>query len=336
MPNKLDIKEIFDQNHIHYVEYGSNVARGNINVKCPFCSDDPSEHMGVSLDPPYVYGCWRNSDHRGKNIAFLFSHLFNISYSRAKELVGDNARIDLDNFFDDISNIFNVQENTMEVGEVILPEGFRHLYDYRNSVSAKPYINYLKNRGFPEVEDMAVMYDLGYAISGEYAHRIILPIYNEDMELLSWTGRSIQENPHLRYKSASYKKGEGYNLKDYVFHPPNIEETDRVLVVTEGPFDALKVDWISLSQTNSGVRATSIFGASHTESQLADLSLLSNQFDKVVIMLDNDDAGQIEAQKLFGDLLTKAKVVNYQGLPKGSDPGSLSIKDTIKLVESFV
>ena len=38
----IKIIEILDKYNITYITEGSNVKEGNINIKCPFCYDDPS------------------------------------------------------------------------------------------------------------------------------------------------------------------------------------------------------------------------------------------------------------------------------------------------------
>ncbi|KKM00724.1 hypothetical protein LCGC14_1801600, partial [marine sediment metagenome] len=87
----IDIRKLLDGWKIEYATTGSNVAKGNVNVKCPMCGmADKSEHMGIKLSNG-IWGCWRNKAHRGSNLAYLLQSLLEISYTEAKRLVGDDV-----------------------------------------------------------------------------------------------------------------------------------------------------------------------------------------------------------------------------------------------------
>jgi len=317
----VDIERLFDDYDIPYITEGNNVKSGNINVACPYCGDDPSEHLGISLEYPYPFACWRNSNHKG-TLPHLLTKLLRISYQQAKELVGERNSPVLDSFSDQISDLFskNEQEKKMNVE---MPEEFRSLNDGRHS--SKRFIRYLESRGFIEIDHMVDFYNLRYVISGNYNDRIIIPVYDDKGNLVSWTGRSIHANAEPKYKSAKYtdEEKEAYNIKDYIFNPPELNLIDRILVVTEGPLDALKVDWFSVLK-NNGVRGTCIFGATCTDEQSAWLTYYSKLFERIIIMLDSDLTGQINGRNIMSSLVAKCLVSCYSGLSEGQDPGDLS------------
>src|SRR5580765_4061889 len=75
--------EFFTTNSINYVTRGPNTKRGEASVKCPWCADDPSEHLGVNLTTD-AWGCLRNPAHRGKSPVYLIMGLLHCSHNQAE------------------------------------------------------------------------------------------------------------------------------------------------------------------------------------------------------------------------------------------------------------
>lgn len=110
-----------------------------------------------------------------------------------------------------------------------LPKEFVSL----SSQSKSPYfvnaMGYLMRRGI-SFQDILLM-KLGYCEDGEYKYRIIIPSFDENGELNFFVGRSFFDG------QASYKHGNF--CKDIIFNDYMIDWTEPV-VITEGPFDAMK------------------------------------------------------------------------------------------------
>src|SRR5271166_3036315 len=70
----IDIETTLRTYGIHFVTAGSNVAAHHINIKCPWCSHDPSEHLGIDLRTG-MWGCWRDPAHRGRSLNRLLYKL---------------------------------------------------------------------------------------------------------------------------------------------------------------------------------------------------------------------------------------------------------------------
>ena len=113
---------------------------------------------------------------------------------------------------------------------------------------------------------------------------------------------------------------------------PAVQE-DGVTVLVEGIFDVANLREHGLQN------ATQIFGVStvthHTIDQ-KQLPLVAAYTKKVVILLDNDEAGNTAAKQL-AKLLSKYFRVHIQNslLPQGSDPGSLS-SDEVKYLKKYI
>lgn len=330
---RFDWKRFFSQNHIPYVEHGPNTGRGNANIKCPWCgANDPSEHMGVNLRWGY-WGCLRNSAHRGKDPVRLVRALLRCSEEEARRVVGvkEAAAASVDELTGSLSKLRAVLGEIVEETfneKLTFPKEFKRLT--LASPLAAPYVLYLKERGYrdAQIEWLSEHYELYYATKGLYRQRIVVPIKDRYGELLSWTARTIKPDVQPRYRTLRVFKnsedGQGPFAKIASNHTvlglPVLwaAHNPRVLVIVEGPFDALKVTAFGASL---GVYATCLFGLNVYPAQIAELQELAGRFDRVYLLLDEDAVFQrlriMEALRLVG--------VQALKMPPGTDdPGALS------------
>lgn len=154
--------------------------------------------------------------------------------------------------------------------------------------------------------------------------RIGLPVKNIDGGLLGYTCRVLSpEDAEPRYlplaadavswRSKELPVSEALFLADQVLR----RGWDRVVLV-EGPYDALRL-------YSQGVPALAILGAgSWTAKKRALLAGLG--LDAVLVVMDNDEAGQDCQRSVIADLspITKCKGLNLP--PSIKDPGGLSNK----------
>jgi len=92
-------------------------------------------------------------------------------------------------------------------------------------------MNYLKNRGIGRRE--ILKWKLGYCEDGKYKNRIVIPSFDEFGMLNFLTGRAFYEGVDRYYN--------GNFCKDIIFNDYLIDWR-KAVVITEGPFDAIKVD----------------------------------------------------------------------------------------------
>ncbi|MHB8407930.1 MAG: toprim domain-containing protein [Acidiferrobacterales bacterium] len=92
-------------------------------------------------------------------------------------------------------------------------------------------MSYLEKRGV-SMEDIVRM-KLGYCEEGDYKNRIVFPSFDEHGDLNFFVGRSIFERGMMKYKTE-----DSYN-KDIIFND-YLLDWRKPIVLTEGPFDALK------------------------------------------------------------------------------------------------
>lgn len=335
----FNIEELYLKRGVDFITRGTNVKKGEINISCPFCNassnPDPSYHLGVAPETGY-WSCWRNRKHRGKKLHRLLMKLLRISYKEACDILGEKIdwiregsfEIFEDNF--DINNLFGEQD-VEEIGDLEFDKDFRRFGNY---MSERPFLRYLeKGRGFHRTHVMEVIeaYDFYFCISGKWQDRLILPV-RLDGKLMTWTGRHLQPNAELRYRSLSEKEGALMSIKDLVFNYDELVNSGgKTLFVCEGPFDAIKLDFYA---RDLDCRSTALFSKALRLPQSYLLSDLSNVFDKIVILLD--------AEELEATLMSDATLaflhdqVDLGELPAGfHDPGELTSTAVYQLVERY-
>jgi hypothetical protein len=307
----MDWPAFLEAHRIDYVTSGPNVRKGQLALKCPWCGDDdPSEHLSISLTKD-AFGCWRNAKHAGRKPYSLVAALLGCSFSQARVIVAQYSTADPASFDEAITALGGAPGAVQQ--PFALPKGLPP--DFK---PIKPtgltgrFWRYLENRGFDDVTALTQQYGLLCCQHGRWKDRVIIPLY-QNGKLLGWTARAIQLVVNApRYLSSSPA------IKTTVFNEDILMKGGKVLYVTEGPFDAIKMDYYGLP---SDMRATCLFGVNPTTDQIGILRSLSKRFDKVRILFD---AEAFEPALLISDWLS-AENVAIEGLPDGvKDPGNLS------------
>jgi hypothetical protein len=312
----MDWPAFLTDHSIEYVTSGSNTRKGQISIKCPYCgNDDPSEHLSISLTKD-AFGCWRNAEHAGRKPYSLVAALLGCSFAQARLIVSQYDAADPGALGDALTLFESASEARKAVtGPLKLAPEFRPITPQGN---AKRFWHYLEGRGFDDVTRLAAEYGLLCCHSGQYKDRIIIPLY-DDGQLLGWTGRAIQ-NVVLapRYLST------GPAITETIYNLDQLTGAD-CLCITEGPFDALKVDYYGKKH---GIRATCLFGVNATMSQIGLLRSVTPRFKQVKLLFDQDAVGPMFQ---IIDWLSAPNVV-IGHLPQGvTDPGNLTAKQVLAL-----
>lgn len=326
----FDWVRLLDEHRIEYVTRGPNVKRGEIAIRCPFCgSADPSHHMGLNLETGW-YSCWRNrSQHSGKSPLRLIMALLRVSYGQARDIAGlGDDYMDPDGF-DAIAarvmgrNKGEAQPTATERRFLDLDPGFLPITD---KIRTRRHWNYLYSRGFDrtqrgveEVDLLVDQYKLVAGLSGPWRDRVILPFYL-DGKLVTWTGRAI--GPALRRYRDLELDHSLLGPKETLYNVDCIHKGGKVLVLQEGPFDVLKVDFYG---KRLGVRSVGLATNSMTEDQALLLKAAEGKFDKLIVMLDTkSEMGVVDSMRMKQQLAF-IKNVSIQPVPFGAgDGGNLS------------
>lgn len=144
----------------------------------------------------------------------------------------------------------------------------------------KDYYQYLLNR---KVSDSKID-SLKLFIDDKYK-RLVFPVY-ENNELITYTGRAIDDNP-MRWQKSSVKG---------IYPIWNLENIGETCWIFEGIFDALRVD--------NGV---AILGASLSQEQIK--KICNKNLYKIVVVMDNDEAGRKAREQICYQLAEKLQNV---------------------------
>jgi DNA primase len=189
------------------------------------------------------------------------------------------------------------------------------------------------NRAFPflEVSDAGMMYvqmrglddrtisnfDLRWGSRGKYKDRVIIPVFDIDGRLISYSGRAIHKGvvPKIR-------KPVGNKALSTLFGLYRVLES-KELILVEGEIDAMYLQqW--------GFPAVATMGTSHlTDSQV---NLILKYASEVTLMFDGDDAGRKATQESSA-ALKPFMPVHVVTLPEGKDPADLGASELLSLLE---
>ena len=322
----FDFDAFLRRERVDFITKGANVAKNHVNVHCPFCgADDPSHHLGINLDTGN-WGCWRNHTHRGRKPHRLVRALLGCSWDKAAQIVGETTIVEEKTIGELLEEVRRPKDAGLApLEEIDLDPSFRQVEFEGPHKSASRFGDYLHQRGFVNPPNVARFYGLRCCSTGLWKGRLIAPLTFRS-RLIGWTGRTIEDSiPKYR----SHPSGDA--IKRILFNYDEAAEGGRFLVLTEGPFDAMKVDYYG--QT-SGVRAVGLLGVTTTPSQRALLGILSQRFDHVVILLDPD--ATLASIRLMGELAYLRPPPERFELPPGvKDPGDLDRRQVWMLCDEL-
>ena len=301
---------------------GPNVARGHINIKCPFCGEaDPSEHMGIRLEDG-AWGCFRDPTHRGRYPVKLIYTLKGCSYAEAKQIWEEGAPV-LGFSVEELEQKLSDVATDVEPPEPIQwPKEIRR-FDGTRGIQGR-FLRYLDTRGFPTA--VAKRYGLRYALVGEHKHRLIFPL-KLDGKLYGWTGRALGRSM-VRYRT--HPEGDG--VRHLIWNQDKARRGGSILVICEGPFDALKVDYYGRKH---GVRAIALLGVSVPLERVLLLKSLVPRFRRIVLLMDAEAVSQ--ALKIEAALSAVIPNLERVDLPQGiHDPGAMSPVQAARFCKKLV
>lgn len=331
----LNWMRVLDTNGVEYVDRGHNVKRGGIAIKCPWCGNaDPSHHMGIALGTGW-WGCLRNQNHRGKSPLRLLVRLLGISYQRACDIAGITADYVDPDGFDAVAARIMGRDNLTRVEEVRrdflhYPKEFIAL---TRTGRTRRFWDYLIGRGFDEYDIGALgfYYKIMAGTGGDFKDRIILPFYY-NKELVAWTGRAITQSK-LRYRDLEAEQCLA-PPKEMLYNHDCILSGGRILIVVEGPFDAIKID---LYGRALGVRSVALATNSISDQQIYLLEDASFKFKKVLVMMDNASVLGIVDSMRMKERMNQIRNLSFVEVPGGhKDAGELSANEVVTFCKGIL
>lgn len=329
----IDWERLLTEQRIPYITEGANVKRGELAIRCPFCgAADPSKHMGLNLETGW-WSCWRNrAQHSGKSPLRLIMRLLGVPYGRAREIAGLGEDYIDPEGFDAVAARLLGRGNTEARPEQVkrrfldLDQDFADISD---RLRTRKFWNYLYQRGFnlrpDDVDTLCQRYKLKAGTGGRWTDRVIMP-YIQDGDLVTWTGRAITAAT-IRYKDLSLEESL-CAPKDTLYNHDAMLDGGKTLVLVEGPFDALKLDYYG---KRHGVRAVALSTNSIKDQQAYLLQTAAERFDKTAVMLDNATAlGLVDSMRMK-QALNFLPRVSIVPVPYGAkDAGELQPEQVIE------
>jgi DNA primase len=256
-------------------------TRGEYSLCCPFChriSGSPDDKFKLQYNPTKnVYHCYKCST-SGRAV------LPSLSNGNALE---------------------PLEKPVYDLGP---PKGFYTFAEAGKAVSAKPFIKYMEDRGYPL--GLLGRVDAGFCVSGRYAGRVVIPL--KSMEFSAWRGFSARAvypsiHPKYLYPAGMDRKNELWGL--------DFARPLDVVYLVEGVLDALAL-------YPHGLAA---FGKAVTNEQIEHIKLrqqLGRGCKQVIVCLDGDaweDCLVLAVRMVFAGVTD----VSWCKLPPKTDPGIL-------------
>lgn len=155
-------------------------------------------------------------------------------------------------------------------------------------------------------DESIIRFELGYS---DKQSMVTVPVHSPEGVLWGFVGRSIE--------GKRFKNNRGLNKSLTLFNLHRVWTSPRVFVV-ESSFDAIRLDQV-------GIPSVATLGAGISNEQI---EILKRSFDDIVIIPDNDEAGESMYRKLL-KLVPYAQVLPLSGV---KDVGELSDDDLTSLV----
>jgi DNA primase len=261
----------------------------NYAFTCPFCNHrKPKLEVNIKTSDKgeNPFACWVCGV-KGRKLSKLL-RLLKVNKEEALRVLQYVKKGSEEDFYS------YTNESTLE-----LPKGYIPLWSSsEDSIPALRAKKYLISRGLTEYDIRK--YQIGYAIEGDYADRVIIPSYNEFGRLEMYIGRSIQQAFITYLKPV-------VNTNEIVFFD-NLINWTKPVIICEGVFDAIAIKRNAIPLLGKFAR----IGVKRR--------LIENRTPAVYIALDLD--AKKEAVQLGEDLLKlgqKTYVIDI----KEKDPGQI-------------
>lgn len=290
----FDWVRFLEEHGIEYKSGGASTKAGNVYIECPYCADPGGEkYMGLSVDSS-SWGCWKRDTcgGRGKSPVRLIAKLLGCSTDAAALKCGWRVpeKDDLQKAFD---AAMAVMDRKVRV-TTKLPELPEYEYDFpfepldsSDRSHRKPFRYLASKRDMDPkiVEQLGLGYCPLSKCGSDYMERrmgdrIILPISEISGRVVGVQGRALG-NHTIRYDT---RPGD---LTSAVFNAGRAAEGGDLLVIVEGPFDALVLEHAAL-EYDIRAHAVALMGLSFSK-KMARLQRLAKRFKHTVVCLDKGE-----------------------------------------------
>ena len=267
-------------------------------IFCPFHNNSrtPAAEVHKTNGMFYCFACQET-----KELTEVIMQASGRSYFEAARLIDSKS---------DERNLVEVLQETLDK-KIEFKEYDLSMIDKLNNsaLTSERAVNYYKSRKI--TKDSVIKYKLGYS---EKQDMVTIPVYSPEGLCLGFVGRSVE--------GKVFKNTPGLPKSKTLFNIQRAKRYDKVFVV-ESSFDAIRLEQV-------GVHAVATLGATISKEQR---KLLKQYFNEVIVLGDNDEAGQNMSKKMIAYFGTGCIA---PPLPEGiKDVSDLSNEDLKVFVDSF-
>jgi hypothetical protein len=266
-----------------------------INSRCPFCGDSKKSKTKKRFWIKFkddenicIFHCF-NCEVRG-NFYKLYAFIEKIGEKDAREKF-ESTHIALQYVK---NNLLNKTLITLENPDTEI-KLFNWIKEYCFSKGENGYTATVALRRLEDFRKKRLIPDwveLFIAFKEPYTGRVIIPIYNENGDIIYFQARSLAKNPAIKYLNPEADK----ILK------PDLSEHKEPLIVTEGLINSFMLPR----------HGTPCLGSSISDEFL---KYLFSKFNDIIIASDNDKAGYKGLKKILNESIYASKL-KYFLMPK--------------------
>ena len=275
---------------------GQKRARENYAFHCPFCNHRKPKleiNMATNEEGNNPWECWVCQT-RGRTIRSLLKQL-----KTPRETAAQILKY--------LPKGSQIEYKGLSIVE--LPEEYQPLYSASGtSVIANMVKKYLYERGLSDND--FIKYSIGYATTGEFGGRVIIPSYSGSNQLNYFVARAYDGN-YFKYKNPEASK-------DIIFFE-NLINWDAPIILCEGVFDAMAIRRNAIPILGKNI-STALYK-----------KLLTSNVNDIYVALDTD--ARTKALEIAEKLLNQGKRVFLIELP-GKDPSEMGFKAFTELIQS--
>jgi DNA primase len=271
-------------------EYGTDYI-----IFCPYHNNNRTPAGEVSKESGlfFCFGCQTT-----RSLVELIMHMTNRTYFEAIRYV--KSKEQETNIEEVINKALYAQPDFVQYDEVLIKRLNNQALESSRS------IRYFEGRNI--TKESMTKFALGFS---EKQNSVIVPMHSPDGMCIGFVARTIE--------GKEFKNTPGLPKSKILFNLHRIKSSDIVYVV-ESSFDAIRLDQV-------GFPAVATLGANVSTSQM---KLLEKYFNNVVLIADNDEAGNIMKDRLVEKLGSLVTIINID--KKYKDIGDMEDED-IKLLQ---
>lgn len=305
---------------------------------CPF-HDDHSPSMSVSKDKQ-IYKCF--SCGASGNVFTFLENYESISFQEAVIKAAEMSGVTLSGEFKKPVSKFTKEYEIMNLS-------LMYYTNLLNTSLGTEAIKYLENRGFNKEVikefdiglspdnanglldlinnknlDINTAVNLGLIAKDEkhyydlYTKRIMFPIHDPMGNLIGYTGRIYKSESQNRYmnskESVLFKKG---NILFNYHRAKDAAKRSHEIIIVEGNLDAIRLASVGIKNV------IALMGTALTNNQI---ELIKKLKSKVILMLDNDDAGELATYNVGAMLFEENIELGIVRLSEVKDPDEYILK----------